>query len=200
MELKIWLELERGRGTALAKSIGVPQSFVSLMASGGKQVPFEQCVPIEQYTRGEVTRADLRPDDYLKHWPELGQAQTTPAPAATEFIAVVKAAIDEIVHQADDRMAELKKDAQVEIKHTSVEVRGEIEKEAHDAMERLGAPKPWDGSNRRATVADVAAQWDGRERRERTDRRAPEVLESPAPIFTAEAVAMARLKTTTGKV
>ena len=146
-----------------------------------------------------MTRRDLRPDDWQEMWPELAQAHTNPAPTATDLIALVKAGIDEVVHQADDRLAELKKDAQVEIKHTSVEVRGEIEKEARDAMERLAAPEVWDGENRRSTGAKVPSEWDGRERRRTADRRDPEVLESPAPIFTAEAAAMARLNTTTGK-
>ena len=177
-----------------------PPSVSGWLETGIPEVRLMALAPqLELRSNGRFTRKARWPETYSFFWPELAQAHTNPAPAATDLIALVKAGIDEVVHQADDRLAELKKDAQVEIKHTSVEVRGEIEKEAHDAMERLAAPKVWDGENRRATVAGVAAAWDGRERRERTDRRDPEVLESPAPIFTAEAVAMARLNTTTGK-
>lgn len=46
----------------MARGIGVPQSFVSKMANGEKQVPLEQCVPIERFTLGAVTCEELRPD------------------------------------------------------------------------------------------------------------------------------------------
>lgn len=195
MKLQNWASEQRGRGLLLANALGVQPPSVSQWLTGKKPVPLERCTAIERATGGAVTRQDLRPNDWQEIWPELAQAQAAPALAATEFIAVVKAAIDEIVHHADDLLAELKKDAQVEIKHTSVEVRGEIEKEAHDAMERLAEHKPWDGINRRADGATVAAEWDGKERRRTADRRDPEVLESPAPIFTADAVAMDKLIT-----
>lgn len=138
-------------------------------------------MPIERFTEGEVTRADLKPDDYLTHWPELAQAHAERAPAATELIAVATAAIDAVLHRAEDRIDELKKDAQVELKLTSVEVRCEIEKDAHDAIERLAAPKPWDGADRRgdATAPASTTPWDGVERRKARDRRRPDVLEAP---------------------
>jgi DNA-binding transcriptional regulator YdaS (Cro superfamily) len=174
MELKIWLDKEYGRGAALARAIGVPQSFVSNMASGEKPVPFEQCMPIETYTGGEVTRADLRPLDYLKHWPELAAAKAEPAQAATDLIvALVKTAItetkDAVLHAAEDELHQVKTDVAVELKHTAVEVRTDLE----DAQ-RTAITSKWDGKERRTQ------NWDGQERREGVDRRNPEVLESPA--------------------
>ena len=86
MNLKSWVEAKYGRAFALAKSIGVPPSFVSKMVSGEKAVPIERCVPIERVTNGAVTRQDLRPDDWQDIWPELAEAHATPAQAATETI------------------------------------------------------------------------------------------------------------------
>lgn len=40
-------------------------------ASNGRPVPPKQCVRIEQLTQGQVTRRDLRPDDWQEIWPEL---------------------------------------------------------------------------------------------------------------------------------
>lgn len=34
-------------------------------------VPIEYCVSIEKATNGQVTRKDLRPDDWQQIWPEL---------------------------------------------------------------------------------------------------------------------------------
>ena len=87
MELKTWLESERGRSMALAKSIGVPPSFVSNWVSGKKGIPFERCTQIERATAGAVTRKDLRPDDWQEHWPELAQTPADSAQTATETVA-----------------------------------------------------------------------------------------------------------------
>lgn len=91
------------------------------------------------------------------------------------------------MHRAEDRIDELKTDAQVEIKLTSVEVRGEIEKDAHEAMGRLGAPPPWNGTDRRADITTPASgtTWDGKERRKGGDRRKPVVLEAPVVVSPA---------------
>jgi DNA-binding transcriptional regulator YdaS (Cro superfamily) len=87
MDLKTWVNLERGRIIFLAKRLEVPASFMSNMAAGIKSVPLERCVPIELATEGAVTRKDLRPDDWWKIWPELAAAQTDKAQSATENVA-----------------------------------------------------------------------------------------------------------------
>lgn len=89
MKLKSWIKSEHGRSVALARIIGVPQSFVSKMASGEKPVPFDRCIPIERATGGEVTRQELRPDDWHLVWPELSKTQAHQAQAATECVAQV---------------------------------------------------------------------------------------------------------------
>lgn len=61
----------RGSTTALAKSIGAHVPDVSRWAEGKRPCPPWRCLKIEKYTNGVVSRKDLRPLDYKKHWPEL---------------------------------------------------------------------------------------------------------------------------------
>ena len=69
--LKDWLDGGRGRRTSLARHLAVVPSFVHKMASGEKPVPLEHAATIETFTSGEVTRKDLRPNDWQRIWPEL---------------------------------------------------------------------------------------------------------------------------------
>lgn len=87
MELKLWIETERGRAVALSRVIGVPSSFVSNWVTGKKGIPLERCTAIERATGGAVTRQDLRPDDWQDHWPELATAIANPTQPATESVA-----------------------------------------------------------------------------------------------------------------
>lgn len=58
-------------------------------------------MPIERATEGAVTRRDLRPEDYLIHWPELAKAHTPPAPPAMENVAEAQATVS---HEVDGAM------------------------------------------------------------------------------------------------
>ncbi len=60
-----------GSQALLAKAIGVTQPTLNQWISGDRPVPIERCVLIEQATNGQVTRKDLRPDDWHRIWPEL---------------------------------------------------------------------------------------------------------------------------------
>lgn len=82
MELKAWVEGERGRALRLARDICVPPSFISKMVARSKAVPIERCVPIERATNGQVTRRDLRPDDWHEIWPELANQDAEPITTA----------------------------------------------------------------------------------------------------------------------
>lgn len=80
MNFKIWVNGQRGRSLAIAQALGVTPPVVSDWVTGKKGVPLERCVQIERATNGEVTRQDLRPDDYQDIWPELAQpAASAPA-------------------------------------------------------------------------------------------------------------------------
>jgi DNA-binding transcriptional regulator YdaS (Cro superfamily) len=62
MKLKLWVEVERGRATQLARHLGVSQPTVSDWSSGKKQVPLDHCPLIQSFTEGAVTCEELRPD------------------------------------------------------------------------------------------------------------------------------------------
>lgn len=55
----------------LAQKIGVTPGFISQIVSGHRRAPVERCTAIEKATDGNVTRRELRPDDWWLIWPEL---------------------------------------------------------------------------------------------------------------------------------
>lgn len=73
MELSEYISAERGRGVKVASAIDVAPQEIYQWASGRRPIPIPHCVPIEQATEGEVTRKDLRPDDWHLIWPELAE-------------------------------------------------------------------------------------------------------------------------------
>jgi DNA-binding transcriptional regulator YdaS (Cro superfamily) len=83
MKFNEWVKGERGRSLAIARAVGVTPPVVSDWVMGKKGVPVERCTAIERATHGEVTRRDLRPDDWQDIWPELA-APTSPTPVAAE--------------------------------------------------------------------------------------------------------------------
>lgn len=76
MELKTYL-LSKGRGSlvTLAKQIGAHAPDLSSWSTKKKPIPVHFCTSIEKATNGEVTRKDLRPDDWKQIWPELAGSE-----------------------------------------------------------------------------------------------------------------------------
>lgn len=74
MNLKNYISSSFGKAKQLAEEIGVHPSFLSQMVSGNRPISPERCVAIEQATNGEVTRKDLRPEDWERIWPELADS------------------------------------------------------------------------------------------------------------------------------
>ena len=71
--------------SALAKEIDVSSARLGNWRL--RSVPIEYCLAIETATAGEVSRKDLRPDDWHKIWPDLAAASaprraTDPVPAS----------------------------------------------------------------------------------------------------------------------
>ena len=58
---------------ALARSIGAAPSFVNQWVNKNRPIPPAFCVAIERATGGQVTRIELRPNDWQAIWPELSQ-------------------------------------------------------------------------------------------------------------------------------
>lgn len=75
MKLREFLK-QKGRGSLgkLAREINVNLPDLSAWANGKRPVPIHHCLAIEKATNGEVTRKDLRPDDWHLIWLELAQA------------------------------------------------------------------------------------------------------------------------------
>ena len=71
----------------LAAIAGVKPPTAHEWKTGERPVPPRRCYLIEQGLKMQVTRKDLRPDDYAEHWPELAPAPAINAPAATENVA-----------------------------------------------------------------------------------------------------------------
>jgi DNA-binding transcriptional regulator YdaS (Cro superfamily) len=63
--------IEKHSQTELARLLDVAPSFVHQWVRGTRPIPIQICVEIEQKTGGDVTRKDLRPDDWKAIWPEL---------------------------------------------------------------------------------------------------------------------------------
>lgn len=75
MQLRDWLNTSGMTLTALARQLGVGRVYLTqLVQRTDGRVPSPQlCVQIERATRGAVTRAELRPDDFWLIWPDLAQ-------------------------------------------------------------------------------------------------------------------------------
>jgi DNA-binding transcriptional regulator YdaS (Cro superfamily) len=71
MKLREYLDQERGRLASLAKAIDAYPPDVSRWADGKRPIPFHYGAPIEVATGGAVTRQEMFPEDWEKHWPEL---------------------------------------------------------------------------------------------------------------------------------
>ncbi|WP_116609858.1 transcriptional regulator [Paraburkholderia unamae] len=57
--------------SALARALGVAPSTVHQWLVRDRPVPPKRCSAIERLMGGEVSRKDLRPDDWTDYWPEL---------------------------------------------------------------------------------------------------------------------------------
>jgi DNA-binding transcriptional regulator YdaS (Cro superfamily) len=72
MDLKTYLDSERGRTSALARAIDAHASDVSAWKTGARPVPVHFGLPIEKATGGLVTRLDLFSKEVIRQvWPEL---------------------------------------------------------------------------------------------------------------------------------
>ena len=105
MQLKTWLDEERGRRTRLAEFLTaenparpVDGAFITAMSAppglpGARPVPSRLAHGIEKFSGGAVMRWDCCPNDWWELWPELrvhrdappfsAQSRTETAPAST---------------------------------------------------------------------------------------------------------------------
>lgn len=66
--LLTWLRASRGRATAIAESLGVSLSLVSMWAHGTRRVSADRCMALERLSRGAVRAEWIRPDLSFKRW------------------------------------------------------------------------------------------------------------------------------------
>lgn len=65
--------------SSFAQRCGTTVGYLRKAVSVGQLLKAVVCVSIERETHGQVTRKDLRPDDWQSIWPELANPNTTPA-------------------------------------------------------------------------------------------------------------------------
>lgn len=78
MELKIYLQRERGQTGALARHLGVASAWVSQWASGIRPIPPRYVRGIVTWTKGEVREWDLV-TEWHQIWPELRGDPSSPS-------------------------------------------------------------------------------------------------------------------------
>lgn len=61
---------------SLARKLDISPVLISQWKTGARPIPLERCFSIEQATNGQVTRKDLRPDDWMSIWPELAEKES----------------------------------------------------------------------------------------------------------------------------
>lgn len=59
----------------LAEIAGVKPPTVQQWLKNERPVPARRCAAIEAATQGQVSRRDLRPDDWQELWPELAKTK-----------------------------------------------------------------------------------------------------------------------------
>lgn len=57
----------------MARHLDVSPQAINECKKGSRPVPIPWCLTVERVTSGEVTRKDLRPDDWEKIWPDLDE-------------------------------------------------------------------------------------------------------------------------------
>lgn len=57
--------------SGLARDLGLRRQNVQGWKTNG--IPARYCSQLEQMTGGKVTRKDMRPNDWMQFWPELGE-------------------------------------------------------------------------------------------------------------------------------
>jgi DNA-binding transcriptional regulator YdaS (Cro superfamily) len=89
MKLAEFFSSERGAQSRLSRATGIPAPMLSQWASGARPVPVPRVLPLERATNGQVTRCDLRPNDWQEIWPGFKPAR--PAAKKRARVAAAKA-------------------------------------------------------------------------------------------------------------
>lgn len=85
MNLRTYLNQQRGRAAALGRALDVAPVLISQWANNSRPTPAERCPAIEKATDGAVTCEELRPDvdwAYLRGSGAAANNETTGSEAA----------------------------------------------------------------------------------------------------------------------
>lgn len=82
--------------SSFAQRCGTTVGYLRKAVSVGQLLKVVVCVSIERETHGQVTRKDLRPDDWQDIWPELAISEQKQSPALAHQAPV---AINSEAHQ-----------------------------------------------------------------------------------------------------
>jgi len=74
--IKYLNSLAKPEQVAFAEACGTSVGYLRKAASSGQLLNIATCVAIERQSGGQVTRMDLRPDDWAANWPELAPTHT----------------------------------------------------------------------------------------------------------------------------
>jgi DNA-binding transcriptional regulator YdaS (Cro superfamily) len=74
MQLSKYLEINNISKADFAAKLGVSPAMIHQWINGTRPISEKNCVAIEKFTNGQVTRQLLRPNDFLEIWPELAAA------------------------------------------------------------------------------------------------------------------------------
>lgn len=78
MDLRNWLDRERGRNARLAALTGIAPGYLSQMADGKRPIPHVVWQVIAEATDQQVQPWDLWPDEWHVIWPHLTNAPGAP--------------------------------------------------------------------------------------------------------------------------
>lgn len=76
-----------GSQSAIARLLKISAPTVNQWVKRTRPVPAAYCTLIERATNGQVTRQELRPDDYWLIWPDLPAPELAKQGEPTESVA-----------------------------------------------------------------------------------------------------------------
>lgn len=76
MKLAEYLSKNQISQDEAGKAVSVSAGRIGHFSRGEDLPPPKICVRIEKWTGGQVSRRELRPNDYLDFWPELEQSSS----------------------------------------------------------------------------------------------------------------------------
>ncbi|MES2787642.1 MAG: YdaS family helix-turn-helix protein [Pseudomonadota bacterium] len=78
MDIQSYLLKSATSQSCFARLIGVRPAVLYQWIKGIRPIPIARCLAIEEATKGEVSRRDLRPRDWQDIWPDIATPKRAP--------------------------------------------------------------------------------------------------------------------------